>query len=367
MSDPFLGVVFTGACVKVPSFVLDTLREFFISLEKEVTLCDSLSDFCAIHQGRIHVYPQMMSKKDIQVLPVKSRQHLVVIAFTYVGPPIQNGTDFLGADLFINEHDQEGAKRHLERFFSLLYDHPFITPDLHESYMMHAHIARLRSGDMSRQVGACLVDADGNLLATGFNEVPKAGGGFYDNHMPVAQDFRDWMSGRNPSMDVKRQIFQEILAYLQKQRNVSMPKNFFEEETLKEILQELKEHTSFMDILEYSRNIHAEMSALIGALNMGRPLKGARLYTTTFPCHKCTKHLVGAGIKGVTYLDPFSKSRALELFEDTITCDPHPAGEKRVVFEQFVGISPKRYLLFEVSSREDLYGVKRGWVPHLRF
>ena len=295
------------------------------------------------------------------------QRHLVVVAFTYLGPPTQNGTDFLGADLLIDDQNHEGAKRHIERFFSLIYDHPFVTPDPHESFMMHAHVARLRSGDVSRQVGACLVDEDGNLLATGFNEVPKAGGGFYDNHVSVAQDFRDWMSGRNPSMDAKRQIFQEILAYLQHQKNIPIPKVFFEEGTLKEILQELKEHTSFMDILEYSRNIHAEMSALIGALNTGRPLKGARLHTTTFPCHKCTKHLVGAGITGVSYLDPFSKSRALELFEDTITCDPHLIGEHRVVFEQFVGIPPKRYSLFEVSTREDLYGVKRVWAPRLRF
>jgi deoxycytidylate deaminase len=366
VSDPFLGVVFTGACSKVPPFVVEALQDFFARLERKITLCESLADFLSGHQNHIYVHPHVISKKDIQNLAATIQKRLVVVAFTYLGAPTQNGTDFLGADLLIDARNHEGAKRHMERFFSLLYDHPFVTPDPHESFMMHAHVARLRSGDVSRQVGACLVDEGGNFLSTGFNEVPKTGGGFYDNHTPAAQDFRDWMSGRNPSLDVKRQIFQEVLAYLQHQKNIPIPKDFFEEETLKEILQELKEHTSFMDILEYARNIHAEMSALIGALNTGRPLKGAHLYTTTFPCHKCTKHLVGAGIKGVSYLDPFSKSRALELFEDTITCTPHPIGDHRVVFEQFVGIPPKSYFLFEVSSREDLYGVKRTWRPRLR-
>jgi deoxycytidylate deaminase len=39
--------------------------------------------------------------------------------------------------------------------------------------------AQLQSACLSRQVGAAIVDKDGNVVATGTNEVPKAGGGVY--------------------------------------------------------------------------------------------------------------------------------------------------------------------------------------------
>ncbi|MEJ7655371.1 MAG: deaminase [Chloroflexia bacterium] len=45
--------------------------------------------------------------------------------------------------------------------------------------------------------------------------------------------------------------------------------------------------------------MHAEMSALLDAGRRGVPVQGATLYTTTFPCHNCARHIVGAGIDRV--------------------------------------------------------------------
>ena len=42
------------------------------------------------------------------------------------------------------------------------------------------------------------------------------------------------------------------------------------------------------------------------------------LFTTTFPCHVCAKHIVGAGITRVVYVEPYPKNRALELHQDSI-------------------------------------------------
>lgn len=43
--------------------------------------------------------------------------------------------------------------------------------------MYSAYAASLQSACLSRQVGAALLDDEGNLLAVGKNDVPKSGGG----------------------------------------------------------------------------------------------------------------------------------------------------------------------------------------------
>ncbi len=59
-----------------------------------------------------------------------------------------------------------------------------------------------------------------------------------------------------------------------------------------------------MDIIEFGRMIHAEMSALTDAARLGRSTKDATLYCTTYPCHLCAKHIVAAGIMRVVFLLP---------------------------------------------------------------
>ena len=67
------------------------------------------------------------------------------------------------------------------------------------------------------------------------------------------------------------------------------------------------------------------------------------MFTTTFPCHDCAKHIVAAGIKRVVYVEPYPKSLVQELYPDSIAVDVHTECEGRVQFEPFVGIAPKRY------------------------
>lgn len=47
----------------------------------------------------------------------------------------------------------------------------------------------------------------------------------------------------------------------------------------------------------------------------------ATLYSTTYPCHGCAKHIVAAGISEVVYYEPYPKSRALALHDDSIQED----------------------------------------------
>jgi deoxycytidylate deaminase len=67
----------------------------------------------------------------------------------------------------------------LQRLVRIVRHDGIERPEISETAMHHAYSAQMRSACLSRQVGAALVDREGNLLATGTNEVPKAGGGVY--------------------------------------------------------------------------------------------------------------------------------------------------------------------------------------------
>jgi len=52
---------------------------------------------------------------------------------------------------------------------------------------------------------------------------------------------------------------------------------------------------------------HAELNAILN--NGGGSLKGAKLYTTLFPCNECAKAIIQSGIKEVIYLsDKYANS-----------------------------------------------------------
>ena len=75
--------------------------------------------------------------------------------------------------------------------------------------------------------------------------------------------------------------------------------------------------------------------------------ENAKLYSTTFPCHNCAKHIVAAGIARVVFIEPYEKSQAADLHGDALKLDDEytpSAGENRkVIFEPFVGVGPRRY------------------------
>lgn len=66
------------------------------------------------------------------------------------------------------------------------------------------------------------------------------------------------------------------------------------------------------------RTIHAEMNAIIQCAKFGVSTEGAEIYVTHFPCLPCTKQIIQAGIKKVSYLyDYHNHPYALELYQKT--------------------------------------------------
>lgn len=53
------------------------------------------------------------------------------------------------------------------------------------------------------------------------------------------------------------------------------------------------------------RTVHAEANAIAQAARKGVSLEGATLYTNTYPCWPCFKLLVSAGVAAVVYDDEY--------------------------------------------------------------
>ena len=111
-------------------------------------------------------------------------------------------------------------------------------------FMGIAKLSAMRSKDPHTSVGACIVGEDNKILSMGYNGMPR---GCSDESFPWERE------GDDPLMT------------------------------------------------KYIYVCHAELNAI---LNYDGPsMKGAKIYTTLFPCNECTKALIQVGIKEVIYQD----------------------------------------------------------------
>lgn len=267
------------------------------------------------------------------------------------------------ADVFVNTAQKHNPSGDILRFVELLFGRPFVTPTKDEYGMHHAKGAAMRSADLARQVGCAIFSADGQVLALGTNDVPRAGGGQYWPDDP--DDQRDFLyEERDLSYELRRQIFMDALNVLGKAGLLAAsyranPKDFIEEAT------NAVRNARIMLITEYARAVHAEMAAITDAARRGIALAGSTLFTTTFPCHNCAKHIVASGIRRVVYIEPYPKSQVRRFYRDSIAVDPTQEGTNGYVeFVPFVGVAPRRYEdLFSMRERKSQRGEILDDVP----
>lgn len=245
------------------------------------------------------------------------------------------------ADIFVSldaQNFESTYKDQLWRFLDLVFGHPHHTPTRDEHAMFLASAASFRSGDLSRQVGAAVTTDLGDVNAVGCNDVPRPGGGLY---WPGEDDQRDAIRGFDSNHERRDRIIEDVLSHLD-----------LDPQKHEKVRSRLATASPLADITDYGRAVHAEMEALLACARTGRSPVDGMLYTITFPCHNCTRHVVAAGLDRVVYIEPYPKSKASELHGDSIFLKDQDVADrgKRVLFEPFVGIGPRRYVdLFSIS------------------
>lgn len=258
------------------------------------------------------------------------------------------------ADFFIrdNHSNDKILLGKVDRFIKLMHGYNGMTPTSDEYGMYSAYSASLKSACLSRQVGASITNKEGVVIATGCNDVPRSKGGLYvESHNP---DNRCVNKGLCSNDKYKDKLCVEISKVLSEELSMS-------EDKANELAHQIKDNSRLKDLIEFSRSVHAEMDAITSvAREGGASVKGCNLYTTTFPCHNCARHIIASGIETVIYIEPYEKSLALRLHGDDISYDPSETegGTEKVVFKHFEGVSPKQYMNFFCSrgDRKDKDG-----------
>ncbi|WP_298921737.1 anti-phage dCTP deaminase [uncultured Roseobacter sp.] len=260
-------------------------------------------------------------------------------------------------DVFFDGASEDSLERSSQRFLKAFFGRNNVAPTRDEFGSYMAKAASLRSVDLSRQVGAAIMTPEGDLIAVGCNEVPKYGGGnYWDEDTNKKRDID--LGGEANKNEINRIIF-DFLGVLEKQglivdgHNVdSILQNDGHRKAIKGSL--------VFGVTEYGRMVHAEMNALSDAARLGRSLKGASIFVTTYPCHNCAKHLIAAGIERIVFVEPYPKSKTESLFQDIV--GPDAAESEKVSIEHFFGISPRRYRdIFEKGSRQTTEGEVVDW------
>lgn len=271
------------------------------------------------------------------------------------------------SDIFIRNISLDTSNNSIERYVDLILGEPYIRPTIDEFGMFTAQAAAQQSGCISRQVGASIFSKYNDIISTGCNDAPVFGGGHFSN-LCVTQD-NDLIDNRCCSIasdqkcknseelgnileDIKKIIKDEVMGI----KNIDADK----------LGNTIFENTRIKSLIEFSKAVHAEMDAITTAARNGcNSLRGATLYSTTFPCHLCATNIIASGIERVYYIEPYLKSLAVDLHEDQVNFDPKnidlndQENKGKVLFLPFEGVAPKQYLnFFKSCDRKNKDGTK---------
>lgn len=206
----------------------------------------------------------------------------------------------------------------LMKLISLIRQPGLITPSAIERNMQIANTAKLNSGCISRQVGACITDSRYFLKSLGWNDIPK--GQIPCNLRNVGDYFNNKLNSLMYS-NFERGDFSENAEF--KYRN-NFPENF--KEAIKDYFGEnYKKYSDdlngkncsfcFKTVHNYyegesnqvhTRSLHAEENAMLQLTKFGgMGVENGFLFTTASPCELCSKKAYQLGIRFIYYIDPY--------------------------------------------------------------
>lgn len=192
----------------------------------------------------------------------------------------------------------------IAKFIALIMHPGIIMPSSIERCMQIANTAKLNSGCLSRQVGACVTNDSFSVKALGWNTTPEGQTpcslrNVYD--LISHKDDKSFSHYENNDLDF-RTLTKEIydndetkkkLIHLNG-RNVSY--------CFKDIKNDLEKGKNQV----HTRALHGEENAFLQIVKYGGPgIKGGKLFTTSSPCELCAKKAYQLGIDEIFFIDPY--------------------------------------------------------------
>ena len=205
------------------------------------------------------------------------------------------------------------------KYFALIKFPGCVKPTHMERNMHLAYSMALNSTCICRQVGAIIVK-DGQIIGAGWNDVDTNRiGCIYrlrkdvedikeNKSFPICSD-EDYEEFRKIIIDYPQLehsfCYKDEWGKFKKKRGITKIPN-----ECNEVIQKIETRS-----LQECRALHAEENAILQSSFLGGPsLKGATIYTTTFPCELCAKKILKVGIKRIVYCEPYPKSLSMDVF-----------------------------------------------------
>jgi cytidine deaminase len=225
--------------------------------------------------------------------------------------------------------------------------------------MFNAYASSKNSGSLSRQVGASIMNNEGKIVSSGTNDLPKVRGGIFATKLFERRIFNYEI---DPSDTRKKNLLVDMMHILNNLKLLNRKYKINEIQQLLEKYQTELKRAQITNIIEFFREIHAEMDAIISAARSNNSTINCSLFTTTYPCHDCTKHIISAGIMRVIFVEPYPKSLATELYDEFISIEGVSNPDKKVRFESYVGVAPRLFMnIFTMSKRKESDGRIVKW------
>lgn len=223
-----------------------------------------------------------------------------------------------------------------------------IQPTAEEALMTLAYVLSLRSNCLKRKVGAVITTPDGDIVSTGYNEVPFESGSCSQIY---GQCYKDKYRIEHIN---KIKVCPVCGGDLTKRIKCPKCGNAYDEYKIScgeegceaELEVSIKCEECPLDIvsefgikdMSLCRSLHAEENAILKLTKFGGgvSLNDASIYVTTFPCKLCANKIRAVGIKKVFYVEPYPDPDSKLIFGEDIT------------FESFYGVKSNAYFrLFE--------------------
>jgi deoxycytidylate deaminase len=207
--------------------------------------------------------------------------------------------------IILNNNDNYSGSQNDNFFRSELNDRiDLIEKKIHfrptpmETYMTMAYASSMRSSCLKRKVGATIVDANGNVFSSGYNEVPSSNKSCFSEY---GNCYRDRL---------KNDFKESLDTVLSKPKEIEAVFNKFK---------------GNFKILDYCRALHAEENAILNVARVGASaaLTDSTLYTSTYPCNLCANKIAQVGIKKIVYFEPYPMPEAKKILsEQKVTQTP---------------------------------------------
>lgn len=266
----------------------------------------------------------------------------------------------------IEQYSFKEFERKIIRYLALIIDKGCTKPNDDEYLMNQAYAMAMKSNCISRQVGAVIVDKEGYIIGAGWNDVGEGhiSCGLIEikdvekcRDIPMIREYFEKIEQlKGVDEDIKSELerlyfkndkkekkipndhcicFKDLISFKELERKIEKLKS--EGRIEEEFFSKLESYLPkiYQKKLENCRALHAEENAILqSARRGGMGLKGAKLYTTTYPCPLCAKKIVQVGIEEVIFDDPYPTDLS-EIFLQE--------GKRKVKLRHFEGVKPLGY------------------------